>query len=87
MNIRKQTMIFVAVVIAAIIVYDIYAIVMGGTEASISHLLITWSYQHPVFPFVMGFTMGHLFWRMRQTKELNDLKAYIAELENDKKTQ
>jgi len=59
-----QTRIFIGVVIAAIIIFDVYVMVAGGSEATISHELIAWSYQYPVLPFVIGFTMGHLFWRI-----------------------
>jgi hypothetical protein len=73
MNWQRATIIFVLVVIVAIAGYDVLAIVEGGTEASISHLLITWSYKYPAFPFVIGFVMGHLFWRMPSTKETKKL--------------
>lgn len=68
-NWKKYTAIFIVSVIVAIALYDVIAIQGGGTEASISHMLITWSYQYPAMTFLMGFTMGHLFWRMRDTKE------------------
>ena len=64
MNIQKVTVMFILVIIAAIVLYDGYALIVGGTEASISFRLISWSYQHPVLPFTIGFCMGHLFWRM-----------------------
>lgn len=75
MNWNKATVIFVFVVIVAIGVYDVLAIQGGGTEASISHLLITWSYKYPAFTFLMGFTMGHLFWLISPTKKLNELRG------------
>jgi len=66
---RKHTVIFVMFTIVSIALYDVYAINQGGTEASISHLLITWSYEFPAFTFLMGFTMGHLFWKIRAVKK------------------
>ena len=69
MNWKKYTVIFIVATIIAIAVYDGIAIYNGGTEVSISHTLITWGYKYPVFTFLMGFTMGHLFWRLRDTKE------------------
>jgi hypothetical protein len=72
-NFKKYAAIFIGVVIIAIAIYDIIAISAGGTEASISHMMITWSYKYPAFTFLMGFTMGHLFWRMRDTKETSEL--------------
>ena len=73
MKVRKMTMIFVMIVIVAIVIYDVYALVTGGTEASISYLLMTWGYNYPVFSFAMGFVMGHLFWRIRNVSGTDKL--------------
>jgi hypothetical protein len=68
----------IPVLIVLILVYDAVAIHFGGTEASISSLLITSAYQMPFMVFCIGFfsgiLFGHLFWRMRgneDTKKLN----------------
>lgn len=61
--------IFIAITIVIIAVVDAYLIIGGGTEASISHQIITWSYEFPAFTFLMGFTMGHLFWKIRDVKK------------------
>lgn len=65
--------IFIVVVIVAIAVVDTYLIYNGGTGASISHQIITWSYDYPAFTFLFGFACGHLFWRMRDTKDTGKL--------------
>lgn len=65
---KKWTQIFVGGLIAVITIYDVFALIKGGTEASISYLLITWSYKYPMLPFTMGVLCGHLFWRMRDTE-------------------
>ena len=72
-KIKKLTKLFVSLGIVAIAVFDVYVIAKGGTEASISHLLITWSYKYPIFPFSSGVVVGHLFWRVRDTKEILEL--------------
>lgn len=69
----RYTVIFIAATFLSIIVYDTLAIMGGGTEASISHVINVWSYKYPAFTFAMGFVMGHLFWRTRPTKELDAL--------------
>lgn len=69
MSWKKWTALFIAIVLLAIAGYDVIAISGGGTEASISHMMITWSYKYPAFTFMVGFAMGHLFWRMRGTAE------------------
>lgn len=72
---RKITTIFTIALVAIIAIYDVCAIVKGGVESSISHMMIEWSYKFPAFPFLVGFTCGHLFWRMKDTpitKEIAD---------------
>lgn len=71
----------VIVIVLLIVVVDTYLIATGGTEASISHMLIDWSYKYPTFTFLFGFTMGHLFWRMRDTENTKGLGR------NDKDTE
>lgn len=66
---RMYTGIFIGIVIVAIAVYDVSIIVVGGKDASISQVLIDYSYEFPSFPFIMGFIMGHLFWRMPDKKK------------------
>lgn len=60
----KKTPIFIISVIAAIIIFDFYIIFDESANESISAYLIRWSHDYPSIPFLMGFTMGHLFWRM-----------------------
>lgn len=74
MSSRTKTVIFIISILVLIGVFDFYIIFEGGKEASISHTLIEWSYEYPSFTFLLGFTMGHLFWRMRSTKILQDKK-------------
>lgn len=69
---RNKTMIFILLTLLAIGAWDIYAIFVGGKEASISHILIEWSYAYPSFTFLLGYTFGHLTWRMRSTKVMKD---------------
>ncbi len=52
-----------------ILIYDVYAILVSGTDASISALIINASYKMPFMTFMLGFIngvlVGHLFWRMK----------------------
>ena len=70
---KKKTIIFIGSVILTIVAYDYLAEYMGGTEASISHTIIMWSYSVPAFTFAFGFVCGHLFWRIKNTEELKKL--------------
>lgn len=66
---------FILFMIVAIVLFDAYLIIDGGTEESISYQIIEWSYKYPAFTFLTGFTMGHLFWKISDFKkdEKNDL--------------
>jgi hypothetical protein len=74
---KNRTVIFIIVIIAAIASYDVLTISKGGIETSISHTMIVWAYKYPIFTFLMGVTMGHLFWRMRDTKETSQISENI----------
>lgn len=61
---RKYTFWFIGITIVIILGYDAYVMLADGKEASVSQVLIDISYDYPVAVFLIGFTMGHLFWRM-----------------------
>lgn len=48
---------------------DVFLFIKGGTEATISHIILVWSYNYPIFTFAFGVLCGHFFWRTRDTKE------------------
>lgn len=62
---KKYTPIFIIAIIVLIAVYDVWIISTQGKPQSISATMIRWSHDYPSFPFLMGFTMGHLFWKMK----------------------
>jgi hypothetical protein len=68
----KKAAIFIIFLIALIVVADVYLIVDGGVSESISFQIIEWSYNFPVFTFLVGFTMGHLFWKISDVKKEKD---------------
>lgn len=80
MNWKRNTLIgtiLIPVLIIAILVYDVIAIQYGGTEASISSLLITSSYKMPFMVYCIGLfngiLVGHLFWRMKSNKDTKEI--------------
>ena len=81
MSLKKKTAIFILLTILAIAAWDVYAIVLGGHEVSISHTMIEWSYKYPIFTFLMGVVMGHLFWRMSDSKTTNKISDFVHEKE------
>jgi len=66
---KKVTGLILVSAVALLIIYDVVAIAKGGTEASISSVIIAFSYKMPMFTFITGFVFGHLFWRMRTNKD------------------
>jgi len=61
---RNLTGYLLMISVFAIAIYDIVIIQMGGKEASISQVLIDYSYEYPIGVFALGIVCGHLFWRM-----------------------
>jgi hypothetical protein len=67
----------VPAIVLAILIYDVYAIAKGGTEASISSILIVSAYKMPFMVYMIGLfngiLVGHLFWRMRPNKDTKEI--------------
>ncbi len=60
---KKITKYFIPLAIIVILLYDTYAYLSAGQEATVSYIIIEeWSRDYPAFTFFMGFVMGHLFW-------------------------
>lgn len=70
---KKLTTMIIMLTVVAILGYDVYAIIKGGTEASISSVVITFAYKFPLMPFLVGVLCGHLFWRMKGNTDTKDL--------------
>lgn len=66
---KQYTLIFIGLMLVLGIGYDVWVIIVGGRENSISWTLIELSYQHPIIPFLTGYLCGHLFWNMKDPKE------------------
>lgn len=62
---KKITPYFIIITIIIIAAYDFWIIAVQGKPESVSATMIRWAHEYPSFPFLMGFTMGHLFWRMK----------------------
>lgn len=60
---KSITKYFVWGMVALVAAYDVVIMAIGGKESSISHYLITASYEYPAIPLAVGFVLGHLFWR------------------------
>jgi hypothetical protein len=67
----------IPLIVLALLIYDVYAIAKGGSEASISNLIIVWSYKMPFMVYMLGLIngilVGHLFWRMKSNKDTQEI--------------
>jgi hypothetical protein len=74
---KLVTFAIIPLIIVLILAYDVYAIMVGGTEASISSLIIKSSYKMPFMTYMIGLLngilVGHLFWRMRSNKDTKEI--------------
>jgi hypothetical protein len=64
LDIRTQAGIFLIVWSILFVLVDVYARIFGGKEATFSYLISEFSQNNQAVPFVLGFIMGHIFWRM-----------------------
>jgi hypothetical protein len=77
MNIKTTTKLvtfaIIPLLIFLVLAYDVYAIYLGTSEASISSLIISLSYEMPFMVYLIGLAngilVGHLFWRMKRNKD------------------
>lgn len=72
-------------VIISVASYDVYAFMKGGTEATVSHVILVWSYNYPIFTFAFGVLVGHLFWRTRDTAQTESLGKQNNTIEDKNK--
>jgi len=74
---KVVTFMIIPIIIITILIYDVYAIMKGGTEASISSLLVTSAYKMPFMVYMIGLfngiLIGHIFWRMKSNKDTKEI--------------
>lgn len=61
--VSRLTKILVVFTAVALVLYDVYAVVAGGKEATISWIVLQWSKVYPIIPFALGVVIGHMFWK------------------------
>jgi hypothetical protein len=62
----KYTKIFLLILAVVIFGYDVFIINSQGKSASISWVIIKYSYEYPSLTYLAGFVSGHLLWRMKK---------------------
>ncbi len=56
---------FSLLILAAVILFDVWVILKKGNQHSISVMVINLAYRYPWISFLAGFVCGHLFWQMK----------------------
>lgn len=64
-----MTNIFIVVVVAMVVIFDIWIIWKRGKPASISATIIRGSKKFPLITLAVGMLLGHLYWSM-QTQDV-----------------
>lgn len=57
----NTTQIVMASAVFLLLAYDVYAVVHGGLQETISYEIVKLSKTYPFIPFALGFLMGHFF--------------------------
>lgn len=66
MDWRRLTKRFILAVGYLIAVWDLAALIGGGVPGTISRVILDWSHDWPVVPFLFGVLAGHLFWPQKK---------------------
>jgi hypothetical protein len=70
---KGYTVVVIALTIIGLVAWDVYAILYGGDESSISSVIITYSYDYPLIPFLSGVLCGHFFWRLKSNLDTKQI--------------
>lgn len=56
------TKFFIVCIIVVVLAFDSFIMFHTNNEVTISSVVLDYSKQYPIIPFVMGLIAGHLFW-------------------------
>lgn len=66
MNVKTITGIVIVAAFLIIVGYDVWAVLQGGIDSTISAVVFDFAHQYPIIPFATGVLMGHLYWPVRR---------------------
>ena len=61
---RTATGVIMLAATGGLIVWDIIAVIRGGTQATISQIVRDQAIKRPMLPFAIGVLCGHWFWSL-----------------------
>lgn len=59
------TVLFLVIICASLIIFDVFIIFKKGKQESISAYIIRGSHKYPLMVLLFGIILGHLFWSMK----------------------
>lgn len=59
---RQVTELLILIVVVGALLYDLFAYLKGGNDATISKITLDAEKDWPIIAFLMGLLMGHLTW-------------------------
>lgn len=65
-TLRRVTIGVVVASVAVLVGYDVAVYALGGSEATISDVVLSASHAAPAIAFGAGFLCGHLFWSQKE---------------------
>ncbi len=68
MSPRNVTAMLVISLILLLVLFDFVIYARGGSEATISRVILRWAIGWPFVPFMAGLLCGHLFWSQDLTQ-------------------
>jgi len=77
MSRKKITMILIGLVTIVLGGWDIFLLAKGGTEETISHMVLVSSYKYPIIPFLGGFLSSHFWWRIKDTAKTKEIAEFV----------
>lgn len=63
-NFDSMTLNLIGIVVGVLIVYDIYAYKVRGSDTTISVQMYEAGKKYPIIPFLLGVVFGHIFWNL-----------------------
>lgn len=79
------TISFIGATFVLWIAFDIWIGLTRGASATISEVVYNFSKKYPIFPFIVGIIMGHLFWTQQTLKTTHvTIKNSTMEISNAK---
>jgi predicted permease len=76
------TILFLVIVAAAMIIFDVFIIMKKGKAESISAHIIRGSKKYPLIVLLFGIVLGHLFWSMKTEDIYPNVKCIESEVKD-----